>query len=362
MNTHADKTQENKSQSVANGFSHKHSGSDSTFQFVDNRPEAEAQRKLQKVANNPQEKRAAQLQAMADYYSTQQQPTIQKNKNNTGFPDNLKSGMGNLSGISLDRVKVDQDSAKPAEVGAHAYAQGTDIHVAPGQMKHLPHEAWHVVQQAQGRVKPTTSVGGMPVNDSLSLEKEADVMGAKSLQMNTEATVEKENKSVTAVSSVSQRLEGDDLHDLPALFSAKNLQFTTKATGRTPTFYFDDGTTTGRLRTDHSGHPKIADDALRRSHFFFSSKSERTTFKKNLRKGQTVAKQKGSPATRTAGSYHYEISIDADDKKQGKGHASGGLLVLNAGSFDDADLKIIYNRIINNAAKFKIPWDDLPKV
>lgn len=35
------------------------------------------------------------------------------------------------------------------------YSQGTDIHIGPGQEKHLPHEAWHVVQQKQGRVKPT---------------------------------------------------------------------------------------------------------------------------------------------------------------------------------------------------------------
>ncbi|MEM7041075.1 MAG: DUF4157 domain-containing protein [Bacteroidota bacterium] len=36
---------------------------------------------------------------------------------------------------------------------AHAYDQGTDIHIGPGQEKHLPHEAWHVVQQKQGRVR-----------------------------------------------------------------------------------------------------------------------------------------------------------------------------------------------------------------
>jgi hypothetical protein len=38
---------------------------------------------------------------------------------------------------------------------AVAYAQSRDIHVPPGQEQHLPHEAWHVVPQAQGRVKPT---------------------------------------------------------------------------------------------------------------------------------------------------------------------------------------------------------------
>ena len=40
MNTHADKTQENKSQSVSNETSQKQSSGESTFQFVDNRPEA----------------------------------------------------------------------------------------------------------------------------------------------------------------------------------------------------------------------------------------------------------------------------------------------------------------------------------
>jgi hypothetical protein len=53
--------------------------------------------------------------------------------------------------------------------------------VSPGQGSHLPHEAWHVVQQRQGRVQPTLDVGGTPVNDNPGLEHEADVMGAKAL-------------------------------------------------------------------------------------------------------------------------------------------------------------------------------------
>jgi hypothetical protein len=75
--------------------------------------------------------------------------------NNTGLPDQLKSGIESLSGMSMDQVKVHRNSSRPEQLNAHAYAQGTDIHLAPGQEKHLPHEAWHVVQQAQGRVKPT---------------------------------------------------------------------------------------------------------------------------------------------------------------------------------------------------------------
>ncbi|MDJ0662336.1 MAG: DUF4157 domain-containing protein [Crocosphaera sp.] len=75
--------------------------------------------------------------------------------NQTGLPDHLKAGVENLSGYSLDDVKVHYNSPKPAQLQALAYTQGTDIHVASGQEKHLPHEAWHVVQQKQGRVKPT---------------------------------------------------------------------------------------------------------------------------------------------------------------------------------------------------------------
>jgi hypothetical protein len=78
----------------------------------------------------------------------------------------------------MDDVKVHYNSSKPAQLNAHAYAQGTDIHVASGQEKHLPHEAWHVVQQKQGRVKPTMQLKAkVNINDDKSLEKEADVMG-----------------------------------------------------------------------------------------------------------------------------------------------------------------------------------------
>ena len=102
--------------------------------------------------------------------------------NNTGLPNQLKSGVENLSGFSLNDVKVHYNSPKPAQLQAHAYAQGTDIHVGSGQEKHLPHEAWHVVQQKQGRVQATKQMKGkVPVNDDVGLEKEADVMGAKAL-------------------------------------------------------------------------------------------------------------------------------------------------------------------------------------
>ena len=105
----------------------------------------------------------------------------QEPANTTGMPDGLKAGVEALSGRTMDDVRVHYNSAKPAAVQAHAFAQGSDIHVAPGQEQHLPHEAWHVVQQAQGRVAATTQMAGLPVNDDAGLEREADVMGQKAL-------------------------------------------------------------------------------------------------------------------------------------------------------------------------------------
>lgn len=101
--------------------------------------------------------------------------------NRTGLPDNLKAGIENLSGIAMDNVRVHFNSAEPARIDAAAYAQGTSIHLAPGQEQHLPHEAWHVVQQAQDRVAPTRQHRGVAVNDQESLEVEATVMGDKAL-------------------------------------------------------------------------------------------------------------------------------------------------------------------------------------
>ncbi|WP_255423370.1 DUF4157 domain-containing protein [Undibacterium sp. CY21W] len=204
-------------------------------ELSDLRPQATAQRQLQDTANNsPQSHqlntfqqmaqnsaRATQLKAMSTMMNA---PAVQRveeddeplqaksagetaqreaadaaeapQPNNTGLPDNLKSGIESMSGMSMDHVKVHYNSAQPAQLNAHAYAQGSEIHVAPGQEQHLPHEAWHVVQQAQGRVQPTMQMKvGVPVNDDAGLEAEADVMGAKALglgavQMRKEGNVE----------------------------------------------------------------------------------------------------------------------------------------------------------------------------
>jgi Domain of unknown function (DUF4157) len=99
-----------------------------------------------------------------------------------GLPGDLQAGIASLSGMDVSDVQVHRNSDKPAQLNALAYAQGNDIHLAPGQEQHLPHEAWHVVQQRQGRVEPTMQMAGVGVNDDASLEEEADRMGAQALQ------------------------------------------------------------------------------------------------------------------------------------------------------------------------------------
>lgn len=138
------------------------------------------------------------IQAQSDYLNA----ASQAKRNNTGLPDNLKSGIENLSGYSMDDVNVHYNSTKPAQLQAHAYAQGTDIHIGAGQEKHLPHEAWHVVQQKQRRVQPTMQMkGNVNINDNASLEQEADVMGARALQVKLGHKLKTQNADNKAIES-----------------------------------------------------------------------------------------------------------------------------------------------------------------
>lgn len=107
------------------------------------------------------------------------------------LPDRLKTGLEALSGVDLSGVTVHRNSPRPAQIGAEAFARNADIHLAPGSEQRLAHEAWHVVQQAQGRVAPTASLPqGTSLNDDPALEREADTMGAKALRAGTSGAYE----------------------------------------------------------------------------------------------------------------------------------------------------------------------------
>jgi hypothetical protein len=150
--------------------------------------------------------------------------SVQLKENQTGLPSPLKNGIEHLSGSSMDDVKVHYGSSKPATLQAHAYAQGNNIHIAPGQEKHLPHEAWHVVQQKQGRVKPTMQLKNkVNVNNDRTLEKEADHMGAKALVQGKKlpGASKKSNASPHHNRSAVAQLAGNAAH---ATVNAGNFQ------------------------------------------------------------------------------------------------------------------------------------------
>lgn len=213
MGEHAEKSGDLKKDSVKKSNGNNSVGT--TEIDVSHAPSVVLQRKLEEMAlsspqtlqmkaiqemadNSEQAKQLAQLQKLANEYhspAVQLQNSARESTNTTdipegsaenknGMPPSLKSGIESLSGLSMDDVNVHYNSDKPAGLKAHAFAQGNDIHLAPDQEKHLPHEAWHVVQQAQGRVQPTTQLKGTAINDADNLEKEADVMGEKAAELN----------------------------------------------------------------------------------------------------------------------------------------------------------------------------------
>jgi hypothetical protein len=137
-----------------------------------------------------------------------------QNNSNKELPAQLKSGVEALSGVDMSDTQVHKNSALPAQFKAHAFAQGSDIHLASGQEKHLPHEAWHVAQQKQGRVQPTKQLKGKTnINDDPSLEKEADVMGAKAMSVDADQDEPLQKKASSSNELTSQMViqrEGDE--------------------------------------------------------------------------------------------------------------------------------------------------------
>lgn len=103
------------------------------------------------------------------------------------LPRRLRQALEHLSGYDLSDTRVHYDSPLPELVGARAFACGTTIYLQTGAAAALPHEAWHVVQQLQGRVQATRSLEvaaqDLGINDQEELEQEADRMGARAARL-----------------------------------------------------------------------------------------------------------------------------------------------------------------------------------
>lgn len=98
------------------------------------------------------------------------------------LPEPVLQKMESAFDTSFGDVRVHQ-GGNAAQLGALAYAQGNDLHFAPGQydpgseagQRLIGHELTHVVQQRQGRVTPQGK--DSPINSDPSLEDEADALG-----------------------------------------------------------------------------------------------------------------------------------------------------------------------------------------
>ena len=113
--------------------------------------------------------------------------------NDTGtklMAPNVQARMESAFGEDFSNVGIHTNSSRASGMRAKAFAQGDDVHFAPGQYNPesregqalLGHELTHVVQQRRGRVHPTTQAKGLAVIDDEGLEHEADEMGERAAQ------------------------------------------------------------------------------------------------------------------------------------------------------------------------------------
>lgn len=165
---HSTRSAANESSSKSQSFA-----APGSLQLKDEKKKPAAQHKSAQLAAAPKKEKKAQAKmAGTSQLKAKNQDVIGK--------------MGEAMGADFSSVNIHEGS-KASDVGALAYTQGNDIHFAQGKFDTnstsgkalLGHELAHVVQQREGRVQPTTSINGLPVNDSPSLENEADAIGNK---------------------------------------------------------------------------------------------------------------------------------------------------------------------------------------
>jgi len=126
------------------------------------------------------------------------------------MPAAVQARMERAFAADFSAVRIHQ-GAHPLEIGAVAYTEGTDIHMAPGHydplgsrgQELLGHELAHVVQQRQGRVQPSASAQGVAINDDAGLEAEADRAGRRAAT--GEHIAELGGSGGAAASSTAQR-------------------------------------------------------------------------------------------------------------------------------------------------------------
>ncbi|WP_147442101.1 eCIS core domain-containing protein [Corallococcus exercitus] len=189
----------------------------------------------------------------------------------TGIPQRVLAKMESAFGTRFSDVRVHPGSSRARELGALAYTQGNQIHVAPGHFapetrrgqELLGHELAHVVQQRSGRVRATAQFKGTSLNEDAALEAEADALGARAASTPmpmgpVRAPAPGPHRSATR-GGVVQRLKYHQLSDAQreAVDRAAEEQFHEAAT------HFEQYI--GRRASEDARAQKIADELFQRS-------------------------------------------------------------------------------------------------
>lgn len=127
------------------------------------------------------------------------------------LPPQVRGKMERALGHDFSQVRV-HVGPEAAQVGAIAYARGTDLHFQPGRYDPhsrsgqalLGHELAHVVQQAQGRVSVPQGKGA-PINADPALEAEADRMGERAARGDVAASAPPAGADAAMVAAPVQR-------------------------------------------------------------------------------------------------------------------------------------------------------------
>jgi hypothetical protein len=153
----------------------------------------------------------SQIQQVEIEKNPQMMSVLQRPSNGIAAPVNLESAitqargngqplinttrrsMEQIFGVDFSNVRIHADTQSDylnQTLQAQAFTTGQDIFFKQSVYKPesslgralIAHELTHVVQQHQGKVRATTQVAGVPVNDDPSLEQAGDRMGQLSIQ------------------------------------------------------------------------------------------------------------------------------------------------------------------------------------
>lgn len=152
-----------------------------------------SQQPIQRRESPPQDRHTSRLKGMSfDEGEAMLSPGSERGAVGLGaksggapLPEATRGRMERSFGADFSSVRVHQGGAADT-LGARAFAQGEDLHFAPGAYAPgstsgdslIGHELAHVVQQRAGRVAPGPQGKGASINSDRGLEAEADRAGA----------------------------------------------------------------------------------------------------------------------------------------------------------------------------------------